>query len=265
MLRFSLSLALLLGAAAAGLAAPAWQAGVTRDAPGNFPELRPLRATYNFGWSGLTAATAEAHFFKGSDNRLQLEGAGHTVGLARALWRYDVNFRASTDAATLRPIETTQDELVRSKKTTTHLTFTNAAVTRSRTDGNAPAKKKDFAFPNLFDLSSAMLYLRSQPLKEHAAYRVVVYPTTSAYLATITVSGREKINVRAGNYNAIKMDLQLSKVGKGLGLEPHKKFRKATIWISDDPDRLVLRIEAQIFVGTIFAELQSVKPDNPKP
>ncbi len=59
------------------------------------------------------------------------------------------------------------------------------------------------------------------------------------------------------------MDLQLSKISKDLELEPHKKFRQATIWLSDDADRIPLRIEAQIFVGTIFAELQSVQLDNP--
>ena len=77
--------------------------------------------------------------------------------------------------------------------------------------------------------------------------------------------GREKISVHSGTYSAIKMDLQLSKISKDLELQPHKKFRKATIWLSDDADRLPLRIEAQIFVGTIFAELQSVNFENPKP
>jgi hypothetical protein len=90
----------------------------------------------------------------------------------------------------------------------------------------------------------------------------VVYPASSAYLATVTVTGREKISVRAGSYNAIKADLQLSKLGKKLELEPHRKFRRATIWISDDADRIILRIEAQVFVGTVFAELQSVHFEN---
>ena len=95
-------------------------------------------------------------------------------------------------------------------------------------------------------------------------YRVVVFPATSAYLATLTVVGREKVTVHAGNYKAIKIDLQLSKVGKNLELEPHRKFRRATIWISDDSDRVLLRAEAQIFVGTVFAELQSVRFDTPR-
>jgi hypothetical protein len=79
----------------------------------------------------------------------------------------------------------------------------------------------------------------------------------------VTVNGREKSSVRAGTYNAIKLDLQLKRIGKHLELEPHKKFRRATIWVSDDAERLILRIDAQISVGTVFAELQSVRFDNP--
>jgi hypothetical protein len=69
------------------------------------------------------------------------------------------------------------------------------------------------------------------------------------------------VTVRAGTYNAIKVDLQLKRVGKNLELEPHRKFRRATVWLSDDANRIPLRIEAQIFVGTVFAELQAMRFD----
>jgi Protein of unknown function (DUF3108) len=243
-----------------------WEGTLNKDPVGNFPELRPLRASYRFGWSGLTAATGDVHFTKPSEDKFQLDGTGRTIGLVRALWKLDVNYRATASAGTLRPVETEQIENYRSKKVVTHLTFTNNGVTRVRTEGKgaAEAKTRQFNFPNLFDLFSAMLYLRSQPLKERSVYRVVTYPATNAYLATITVIGREKVSVHAGNYSAIKLDLQLKKIGKRRQLEPHRKFRRATIWVSDDPERLLLHIEAQVFVGTVFAELQSVRFDNPK-
>jgi len=78
------------------------------------------------------------------------------------------------------------------------------------------------------------------------------------------VLGREKIAVRAGGYNAIKLDLKLQRVDQKLQLEPYRKLRRATLWVGDDTDRILLRIEAQIFVGTIFAELQSVRYETPK-
>ena len=248
-------------------AAGDWRASLSQEPPGNFPQPRPLRAKYSFGWGGITAASGEAHFTKPSESRFQLDGSGRTSGLARALWKFDAKYRATANAATLLPLETDQTEIVRGKKIVTHLSFTHAGVTRARTegpDGSAATKTRQFNFPHLFDLHSALLYLRSQPLKERSVHRIVVYPTSSAYLATTTVLGREKISVQAGNYNAIKIDLQLNKLGKKLELEPHRKFRKATIWISDDADRVILRIEAQIFVGTVFAELQSVRFDKSK-
>jgi len=180
------------------------------------------------------------------------------------LWKLDANHQAVANAETLRPIESQQTENYRSKKLATHLTFRDNGVTCARTEGegsSAATKTRQFSFSNLFDLHSALLYLRSQPLRDRSVYRVVVYPATNAYLATITVIGREKVSVHAGSYNAIKVDLQLNKIGKNLELQPHRKFRRATIWVSDDADRILLRIEAQIFVGTIFAELQSMRFD----
>lgn len=267
--RFRLSqcaVTILVASCTSSLAAN-WQATLSKEPPGNFPELRPLHASYRFGWSGLTAATGDVHFTKPSNDRFQLEGMGRTIGLVRALWKLDVNYRALANAETLNPVETQQAENYRSKQIITHLTFTNSGVTRARTEGQgstAETKTKQFVFSNLFDLHSAALYLRSQPLKQGSAYRLAVYPGTNAYLATVTVLGREKVSVRAGSYNAIKLDLHLKRIGKNLELEPHRKFRRATIWVSDDAERLILRIEAQVFVGTVFAELQAVRFDNPK-
>jgi hypothetical protein len=241
-----------------------WENTVTLLPRGDFPNPRPLVATYNFGWNGLVAATAEMRFDKGEE-RLQLQGIGQTVGLVRTLWKLDVRHRALADAATLRPITMHQVEEVRSKTVTTDVVFKRDAVERIRTDTKSkkPPKTRTFSFAGgVFDMHSTLLYIRSQPLREGDVYRVVVYPATSPYLATLTVTAREPITIAAGTYHAIKIDLQLNKIGKKRELGPHKKFRRASMWVSDDSDRLLLRVEASIFVGKVFAELQSVRfPD----
>src|SRR5439155_13259475 len=73
---------LLVGFCTSSLAAH-WQATLSKDSAGNFPELRPLRASYRFGWSGLTAATGEVHFTKSAGGKFQFEGTGRTIGLVR--------------------------------------------------------------------------------------------------------------------------------------------------------------------------------------
>jgi len=243
---------------------PVWESTLTKDPPGNFPELRPAHTTYHFGWSGFTAGTGDIHFSKTTDKHFELEASGRTIGLVRALWKLDASYRGLVNAEKLRPIESKQVEIYRKKKLVTDLSFTDSGVTRARTENEGAKSTKGFNFPGLFDLHSALLYLRSQSLTEHSVYRIVVYPASSAYLTTVTVLGRERVAVRAGAYNAIKIDLQLKRIGKGFELEPHRKFRRAIIWISDDANRIPLRIEAQIFVGTVFAELQTVQFDRDK-
>jgi Protein of unknown function (DUF3108) len=265
------TIAIWLSASLASLsptAAPlAWEKTVTTLPRGDFPNPRPLVATYNFGWNDLVAATAEIQFDK-SDDRLQFQGVGQTGGIVRALWKFDVHHRAVADAVTLRPIQMRQVEERRRKTVTDDLVFKPDGVERTRIDtkSNKTSKPKTFTFPGgVFDMHSALLYLRSQPLREGDVYRLVVYPATSPYLATLTVSGHSSITIAAGTYEAIKLDVQLYKIGKKRELEPHKKFRRASVWVSDDGDRLLLRVEAGIFVGTVFAELQSVRFREVKP
>lgn len=259
------TIGILLGAAvlqltAAG-AAPAWEKTVTVLPRGDFPNPRPLVATYNFGWNDVVAATAEIRFDKSGDH-LQLQGAGGTIGMVRALWKFDTRHRAMANAATLRPISLHQVDAVRSKTITTDIAFNRDSLERVRTDtkANKIPKPKTFTFAGgIYDMHSALLYLRSQPLREGDAYRVVVYPATSPYFATLTVAAREQITIGAGTYPAIRLEVQLNKIGKNRELAPHKKFRRASVWLSDDPDRLLLRIEASIFVGKVFTEMQSVR------
>ena len=226
-----------------------------------------MRANYGFSWSGIPGASADVRAVRTGD-RLQFDGTIRTTGLIRSLWKFDGTHSSSVDAATLRPGTTKQTENVRKKKTVTNLSFDSGGVTSRELE--TPGKSDDpemrrFELAGVFDLYSALLYLRSQPLEDQNVLRIVVYPATSAYLATVTVAGHERFTGPTGSYDSIKLDLQLNKISKSRELEPHKKFRRATVWLSDDSDRLLLKIQAQIFVGTVLAELESVKfDDKPK-
>ncbi|MGI8481037.1 MAG: DUF3108 domain-containing protein [Chthoniobacterales bacterium] len=259
----ALALALLLpiGAGAAG---EDWQSTISHSGPGPFPEPRPMHCSYRFGWTGIIAATGDVRLSKPLPERFQLDAVMHTMALARTLWKFDVTHTATAEAKTLHPIAVKQVEETRAKKTSTDLLFDANGVTGKRTEGKKNPKTRRFDMTGILDLHSAFLYLRSHALKEHDIQRIVVYPGKDAYVATLTVVAREKITIPAGTYPAIKLDLQLSRVGKNGTLEGHKKFRTASIWISDDEDRLFLRAEAQIFIGTVFAELQSIEFDAAK-
>lgn len=255
-------------AALPACSAEEWERTLSSINPGATSELRTLHAQYNFGWNGMTAASADVHLIKTAEGNFRLETTGATSGLARTLWKFDVRNVSVSDGRTLRPLQVHESETTRSKSLETDLTFTPEKVVSHRQErrGNTTKEKtRTFDFPNVLSLNSAMLFLRAKPLPDGAVERVVVYPTTAPYLCTITVLGRERIDSPIGQREAIKADVQLSKIGKKRELLPHKKFKRATVWLTNDPDHLVLRIEAQVFVGNVFAELQSVQFDERKP
>ena len=250
------------------LGAENWESTVPPLTPGPFAEIRPARAQYNFAWHGLTAATAELHLTKTADGHFRLEASGGTTGLARALWKFDVKNTSTSDARTFRPIEAREVETGSGKTLDTDVSFAPDKVTSRREErigSSVKSKTRTFDFPDVLSLNSAMLYLRAKPLQLGAVQRIVVYPATSGYLCTVTVVGRERITVPTGAYDAIKVDLQLDKIGKMRELLPHKKFKRASVWLTNDADHMILRIEAQVFIGTVVAELQSIQFDEPKP
>lgn len=238
-----------------------WQSVAAAAAPGNFPLPKPLRATYRFGWMGFTAGSAEAIFSKKSD-QLQLDVKGGTTGFVRTLWSLDATHHARASASSLRPISLRQWEVYPWQTIRTEVDFSADGVQRFRESKPAdktPPRRKRFTFPNLYDLHTALLFFRSQRLQPGDIYSIVVYPAADAYLATLRVVGREKTQVPAGAFNAIKTELKLQKVNRDLTIVPHPKFRRAQAWISDDADRLLLKAQADIFVGSVWMELNQAQ------
>lgn len=247
--------------------AQGWESQVSPTTPGPFPPPRPSRLEYTFGWNGVTAATAEFSFSKTSDDQFRLEGSGRTAGFARSLWNFEASHLSLASAQTLRPIQVKETESAKGKTWETQLDFTPEGVESRRDErrgGSLKTKTRHFDFPNVLSLNSALLLLRSQRLTDGEVQRVVVYAQTAAYLCTVTVAGKERISGPSGSYEAIKLDLHLNKIGKNRELLPHKKLKRATVWLSDDADRVILRAEAQIFIGTVFLELRSAQFEHPK-
>lgn len=248
----------------AATALPQWQRELTSPKPGSFPLPQEMKLHYRIGWASLPAATADFSFSRPRPGVLLTEGHGGTQGMVRGLWKLDASYSGRANAETLRPIGFKQLESYRSEAKHTETSFTDKDVSRRRyttpTDPTIP-KKKRMAFPFLHDLDSAFFFLRSQRLANGDSYKLVVFPQTTPYLATVTVKGREDLTVKAGSFRAIACDLKLQEVDSTQKLIPHQKFKQATLWVSDDKNRIPLKVESEIFVGSVWLELvgQEVK------
>ena len=239
-----------------------WQAKLTPPVLGAVPPMRLLHATYRFGWSKFDAATADFDYTKTKEGLLKLEVKTRTDGFVRKLWAMDATHTALLESVTLRSVSAVQTEIYKKETLTTKLDFDAAGVSRLRVseppDKNPP-KTKRFDFPGVFDLYGALLFVRSQPLQKDETVRVVVYPATDPYLAEVKVAGREKITLGKTSRDAVKLDIKLRRITKKLELEKHANFKRATAWMSDDRDRLLLKIQAEVSVGSVWTEMESVK------
>ena len=141
------------------------------------------------------------------------------------------------DRHTLRPVRYEQRQETSGKKTYTRVDFTAHEAVRINVDpaGTPPADPakaapRHFPYPGMFDMHSALLYLRSLPLTDGDEKTFPVMASNTPYLVTVKVLDHERI----------------------------KSFKSARAWISDDTDRLLLKVETEVFVGSVNLELEKV-------
>lgn len=80
-----------------------------------------------------------------------------------------------------------------------------------------------------------------------------MYLDDEIYHLYIRYMGKEKVKTKYGKFNAIKFKPLLV---KGTMFEGGEKM---TAWVTDDANRLLLRVESPISVGSIKVDMMSYK------
>lgn len=259
--------------AALPTAAREWLATVDNPAnPGPVGVPRPFTANYSVRWGNVEAARAEASFTQPNAGELQTRVTAQTVGTARALWQMDATHLEVTRRADLRPLWLEHSETLSAKQNAFRVDFDSAFVTRRHRQGRpgetltfsaassmfANERARRFDYPGLRDMVSAFLYLRSQPLAAGEQHTVALMSAKNPYLALARVVGRGEVQVKAGRFPAIELELSLQKIDKDGRLRNYKQFKNARVWLSDDADRLLLRTDTRVFIGHLILELDQV-------
>jgi hypothetical protein len=248
---------------------PAWWSRLNAGPPGPFPPPRPFKASYRVTWEGLEAAHFESQCTIGNNgSEICTLVKAQTTGMARALWKFDATHLSVVDRQTLKPLRIEQSENQGRRESVERVDFTPQFAVRTGTERTADGperklKSRRYDYPGLFDMESAFLYMRSLPLAVGETRTVALMTAGSPYLATITVVGKAKVQVKAGEFPAFEYSVSLEKITKLGTLEPRKGFKDGYAWISDDANRLILKVQADVFVGTVATELESVQFADP--
>jgi len=255
-------LPVFLAASSLATADPAWKKDLTSAEPGTYPAIQPSVLDLQLSWKGMVDSGKIRLEFAPKDAKkpgtLVVRSSASSLGPAAGLFPYQSNFWSELDPASLKPrlfhaVETDQEESV----TTTTRHFPDRVecteITKLLTKGTNTQKDRIFKFAPVFDIFSAMLHVRSQKLAPGDQISLVVHPFATPYLLRVIVREHE-VHLKR---KTIRLSVGMRKIDrKSLELLPYKKLKSdATLWLSDDADRIPVEFRAAIFIGDIRATM----------
>lgn len=208
------------------------------------------RLTYNVSYSQFnTAAYVE----------LFVAGMGTDNG------RTGVELRAKVETAGVvgAAIYSVNNEYISIVDPATGLPFRSQLLTREAggvvLPGELPPPVTVFSNrPNTFDLLSAIYRLRALPPAEGAAYRLSVANGEEQFDVEVRAGNRELVRTSVGSFNCVVMSVR----APGNKRVDDLRLR---VYLSDDAQRLPVRVAARINSGEIRADLASVAVESEAP
>jgi len=189
--------------------------------------------------------------------------SGKSSGFARTFWKYNYKFFSAIDPRELRSQSFFSKEQDSEESLVTSNRFDkNGLLCEQRMvvfkNGDVYDRRERFPYIEARDLLSTALYLRSLDWKEGDRIVELVHPFNGPYILEVTCRGKEmhssKVN-KKGEVLCYKLDIGIGKIDDDLELKNYKKFKKATMWVSDDEYRLPIHIKAEVFIGHIHTTL----------
>ena len=242
----------------------AWAGTLTQEAVTPFPSLIPFTAEYRFGWEGMSAGGAKVSIEERSSGRLAISAEGGPDDWIRTLWNYQAFYYGEAGGNGTVPSWFHMDEQIAKGSLFSDAFFTSGSVFACH---RLLTEKKPWELtelPGVRDLFAAMLFVRSQPLRNGDKLRLTVFPDQSPYLVDLTVSGRDSVMLMGKKIRTIRFIIRIQTIethGEHRGrLAPHKKFHSGRVWMSDDERRLPVRAEVDVFIGRVFAEMTRITP-----
>jgi Protein of unknown function (DUF3108) len=253
-------LLVLLITAIPAFSQPEWASSLTQGGAGRL-NVPPCILDFELGWNNtIKAGTARVTVQEAGSSYWRASAQASSTGFARTMWSYDCAMSSIIDRQTLHPAFMQHSETDRSETCRYRVSFQPRRVITESTilpkEGAASTSIAVCGFSPIEDLLSIILYVRSLPLENGTSVTRVVQPWDKPYLTTFEVLGREKLKSGDQSLPCIKLAVKIRKIDReSLTLSSYKKMKTATIWVSDDAERLPVEMRAEIFVGYMSCRL----------
>ena len=202
-------------------------------------------------------ATLEVTQDQVNDNAYHIKGFGETTGFSRIFFKVEDYYETKVDKTTALPYQFIRkiDEGGHTKNKV--IDFDQTARVAYVHDKKRKKEHEIKTTGDVQDMVSTFYYLRNAVdianLKVGDETEVTMFFDEENYPFKLRYLGREQIKTKFGKVNAI-MFRPLVLAGRVF-----KEQESLTVWVSDDKNKIPLRIKASLAVGSIKADLDAYK------
>jgi hypothetical protein len=187
-----------------------------------------------------------------------VKSRANTAGAAALIKRISDEATTVIDMETGRPLKLDTIVEMGQKKTVAEARFTGtiADVTYTRSDDPKPHSYKiNFGTQTVHDTHSAMAQIRGWRPAPGTSRSVFVVGGRRLWRVDVKFVGVETVGSAMGNRRAIKFEGASFRARPNFTVETDKPMRTFSVWLSDDADRVPLRVLANTELGDVTVDL----------
>lgn len=216
---------------------------------------------YRIAWNGIAAARATVDIRPedvAGEPAYSVETTARTNAFVDLFYPFRGKARVVFLAREQTPLHFVYDREIGGRRELTTVDFRpdEQRVRSLYVKGGVTKKRLDIESLDLVDPITAVFKARSGSSAIGTRADFEIFTGESRYRVELTVDGRERVEVPAGTFAALRVTPRVWKI-RGGEEPPDPRLRGATIWVSDDQERVLLRIRSEIFIGAVTLDLLS--------
>lgn len=219
--------------------------------------VAPQRLDYRVAWNGLGAATALVTVSRaplGGTDAFFVEGTAWTNRVVDIFWRFRGKAQATVLTGDLRPLRFRFDRTANRRIESTWLEFDwRQRLARGVHVKRGKRRERDIDASMALDPFTAALSALARPIAPGDSFTTRVFTGESLYAIDFEVRKEETVTVPAGRFDAYQVEPTIWKITTEQ--QKDRRLRKATLWVTKDTPRALLRVRSEVFIGAVTLEL----------
>jgi len=211
---------------------------------------------YDVEWRLWHAGAATIRLEEMPNGEAHINGIADSAGFVSLLYKVHDQFDSFFDPKTFcsRQISKNSEEGLRKRQTSIHFDYARGKAVLDEKDlRKNTSKHVENDIPACAtDVIAGVFYVGSLPLAPNTTYTLPLNDGGKTADVKVTVEGREKIKVPAGEYNTVRVQPE-SLVGLV------KSRGKAWLWYTDDAAHMPVQMRAKMVWGTLTFRLVRIE------